>query len=128
MPRILIALLLLPVLVLPGCCSAGIDFFGICKEGPRGEDQDMEGSVIVLFDFGTMRPDSTASFAWLVKNVGDEAGTVAASVTDCEWVTLTLDPTGTVLQPGESAPIEAQMSFVGAPCMAVQCRVETEVR
>jgi hypothetical protein len=124
--RNLFTVLLLAV-ALPGCCIAGIEIFGDCKEGPRGQDQNLAGEPITSFDFGTMRPDSTASYTWQIANVGDEPGYAFATVADCQWVTITQDPSGQLVLPGESVQITAQLSYVGAPCVPVQCEIETGV-
>lgn len=117
-------------LAVTGCCSAGIDLFGTCKEGPRGEDQDMNGVPITEHTFLTMHPGEADTLTWQVANIGDERGTVTASVpADSEqWVNLLVDPTGTELEPGEAAPITAELHYRNGPCIDVQCRVETGVR
>ena len=124
--RNLTAVLLLAVF-LPACCIAGIEIFGDCKEGPRGEDQALDGTPITSFDFGTLRPDGTASYTWQIANVGDEPGYAFASVDGCPWVTITQDPSGQLVLPGEAVQVTAQLSYVGQECVPVQCSVTTGI-
>ena len=114
---------------LAGCCAAGIDLFGTCREGPRGEDQLADGTPITEHTFPVLHPGEADTLTWYIANVGDETGTATASVpVDCQaWVTLLTDPTGTVLAHGERAEIAAELQYRTAPCVDVQCRVETGV-